>query len=93
MSYLVCSTVESGSVQYDYTEISTAQEQKIGSLIRLRTIPSRFKLGDKEIVSDTIVGFSDKPLPPNGPPKFKSWDEFRAWVKQQKWYQSQKSGI
>lgn len=86
--YLMC-ILKDG--RHDYTEISEAEEQKISALYRAKKLPATWNLKGKSIVTDTILGFSDKALPSEQKTiepgrKFNSWADLRTWVHQQAWY-------
>lgn len=77
--------------QKDYTEVSEAQEAKISSLIQKKTIPTSFKVGQKTILSDTILGFvSELPPKPRTAP-VRGFSQFRDVVHQSAWYKRSKS--
>lgn len=78
---------------YDNIQVTEQEEEKLTSLLRAGKLPPTFSIRGTQIVTDTILGFSDKPVShqPKVAPKFKSWDEFAAWARQQKWYQKRPS--
>lgn len=85
--YLMCIIQGDGKTTHDYTEVSEQEQQKIEGLIKNKKLPAEWDFKGKRIVSDTILGFSDKPAPSEVPePKIRSMDELREWVHQQKWY-------
>jgi hypothetical protein len=85
MKYLMCVTHDNGQTTHDYTEVTQDEEDRISRLYSSKKLPATFTFKQKQIVTNTILGFTDKPLPAY-PPKFKTWDEFRSWAHQQKWY-------
>lgn len=85
MNYLVC--LKDG--EKDYTPITEEAWEKIAQAIRDKAIPPSFELRGKTIVSDTIVGLTDNPVPSQTGPK-KTIDELRAEVHQSDWYQRSK---
>lgn len=83
MQYLV-TVLDSGK---DYTKITEEQEKKLTALIRAKKIPPKIKIGDKEIISDTILGFTDDYQPPVSET---SWEEMRKKVHASSWYKRAK---
>lgn len=87
MRYLMCVIHETGVV-YDYTEVTQDEETKISQLYQSKKLPPTWSFKGKQIVTDTILGFTDKPLPYEKKQlEIKNFDELRSWVQQQKWYQ------
>jgi hypothetical protein len=77
---------------YDNVEVTEAEEAKLTGLIRAGKLPHAVHIRGHEVRSDTILGFSDKPVTAeplaNEPkaPMFKNAEDFFAWGRQQKWY-------
>lgn len=88
MRYLMCLLNKDQTTTYDYTVVDTAEEEKISSLMQSKELPDEWDFKGKRIVTDTILGFTDKPLAHDEPsrPKITSFDELREWVHQQEWY-------
>jgi hypothetical protein len=86
LSYLACLDDE-----WKYNEVSKEEEDKISQLYTEHRLPPTWKIRGQEIVTTTIVGFTDKPLPPQVRkllrPKITSWDELKDAVRKQAWYQ------
>ncbi len=75
-----------GQGVYNSLKVSTDQEKKISGLLQAKRLPAKFVLNDTEIVSDNILGFSDKPVSLQSSPKFSSWEEVASNVRSQDWY-------
>lgn len=88
--YLMC--VIPGA-ENTYHEVTEEQERKLSSLIKDKRLPRTFTLNSKdgsvEIVSNTILGFTEDRPEKKEKLDIKDWDEFRAWVKAQEWYKRQ----
>lgn len=89
--YLMCILED----KHDYTAVSDEQQTKLTRLLRDKKLPPTFNLGGKEIVTSTILGFTESPLSSEYPkeaakPKFRDWSEFRQWAVQQEWYRKKR---
>lgn len=80
MNYLYC--IKDGTETY--IEVTDAQEEKITTLTREHKLPKSIIIGDSEVDTSTIIGFTAKA--PKPMPKISSFDELRAWVHDQPWY-------
>lgn len=78
---------------YHSTPVSEEEESKIKKLISLKKLPDKFSLkGRGTVLSNDIIGFSDKPLslPPSAP-KFSGFEAFASHVRSQPWYKRAKA--
>lgn len=83
MNYLMVIIPGGGS---QYHPINHFQEQKIERLFEAKPRPKHFKLNGKEILTDTVLGFTeDKPKDKKNL-GITDWNSFSSWVKQQDWY-------
>jgi hypothetical protein len=79
--YLMTFHPTGAGVTYKYVDITAAQATRITYLTRTGKLPPTFTLNNQPIVSDTILGFTDK-----APTRPRTADEVRAWVYEQPWY-------
>lgn len=89
MSYLICIVENSnGSLTTQSTGVTTNEESKINHLLRSKKLPPVFSLSGRSIVTDTILGFSDKPYPTaeNSKSRSQNWEKLRENVRGSDWY-------
>lgn len=94
MQYLMCLVPTGSGYRREYHQVTPDTERKISGLYQQKRLPATFRLNQETIVTDTILGFTDNPIPdtkPSSEQKFKSWDDFRAHVEKQAWYLRAKS--
>lgn len=84
MDYLLCLI----DGKKDYTKISDEQEKKISKLINEKKMPAKFKVNGKEILTETVLGFTNEVVSEHQ--KSKSWDELKKQVHESAWYKRAK---
>ena len=73
-----------------YISVTAEEEKKISSLYRDKKLPAKWQFKGETVITADILGFTEQEVYRNRPPKFKTWDEFAAWGRQQKWYQKKR---